>query len=78
MKLTYDECTLKWSAKGIGLFDSPQEAWKAIKENEKTKAVNFFVSRKMYADLQRISSAQKISVSEFIRRAIEKEVQKHG
>ena len=78
MKPVYDEYSFKWTVKNVGTFDTVQEAWDAIRECEKNKMMTFMVSRKMHADLQRVARSRRISVSELIRRAIEKEVQNDG
>ena len=78
MKLVYDECTLKWRVKGLGLFDTPQEAWKAIRLNEKKTMLTLMISRKMLNDLRAVAEKRKISVSELVRQAVEKEVNKDG
>lgn len=74
MKPVYDECTCKWRVKGLGLFDSPQEAWKVIRENEKTKMMTLLVSPKMLSDLRVIAKERNISVSRLVREMIDKEV----
>lgn len=78
MKLVYDECTMKWRVKGLGLFDTPQEAWNAIRDNEKNHMLNLLVSRKMMNDLRAVADERKISVSELVRQAIKKEVNDYG
>ena len=76
MKPIFDECTMKWRVKDIGLFDSPQEAWNAIRDNEKTHILNLLISRKMLNNLRALANERKSSVSELVRQAIEKEVNK--
>ena len=78
MKPVYDECTLKWRVKGLGLFDTPQEAWKAIRLTEKKTMLTLMINRKMLNDLRAAADKRKMSVSEFVRQAIEKEVNKDG
>lgn len=78
MKPVYDECTKKWRVKGFGLFDTPQEAWKVIRDNEKNKMLNLLVSPKMLNDLRALADERKISVSELVRQAIDKEVNANG
>lgn len=78
MKPVYDECTCKWRVKGLGLFDTPQEAWKVIRDNEKTKMLTLLVSPKMLSDLRANADKRKISVSELVRQAIEREVKDYG
>lgn len=74
MKPIFDECTMMWRVKDIGLFNSPQEAWNAIRDNEKTHMLNLLISRKMQNKLRALASERKISISELVRQAIEKEV----
>lgn len=78
MKPVYEESTLKWRVKGLGLFDTPREAWEAIRLNEKKTMLTLMISRKMLNDLRAVADKRKISVSEFVRQAIEKEVNKDG
>lgn len=78
MKPVYDECTLKWRVKGLGLFDTPREAWEAIRLNEKKTMLTLMISRKMLNDLRAVAEKRKISVSELVRQAVEKEVNKDG
>lgn len=78
MKPVYDECTLKWRVQGIGFFDTPQEAWNAIRDNEKTHMLNLLVNRKMLNYLRRMADEKNMSVSEIVRRAIEKEMNSDG
>lgn len=74
MKPIYDECTLKWRVQGIGLFDTPQEAWRVIRENERTKMLTLMVSPKMMNDLRSVANERNVSVSELVRQAIVREV----
>ena len=78
MKPVYDECSCKWRVKGFGLFDTPQEAWKVIKDNEKTKMLTLLVTPKMLSELRAMADERKISVSEIVRQAIEREVKDYG
>ena len=78
MKLVYDECTMKWRVKGLGFFDTPQEAWKAIKDNERSHMLTLMISPKMMNDLRVAANERKSSVSELVRKAIEKEVNGNG
>ena len=78
MKPVYDESTMKWRVKGMGLFNTPLEAWNAIRDNEKTHMLNLLVSRKMLNELRALADERKISVSELVRQAIEKEVNGNG
>lgn len=78
MKPVYDECCCKWRVKGFGLFDTPQEAWKIIRDNEKNKMLTLLVSQKMLSQLRAIADERKVSVSELVRQAIEREVNEHG
>jgi hypothetical protein len=78
MKPIYDECSLKWRVQGVGLFDTPQEAWRVIRDNERTKMLTLMVSPKMMNDLRALAKERKISISELVRRVIEKEVNANG
>ena len=78
MKPVYDECSLKWRVKGVGLFNTPQEAWNAIRDNEKSHMLNLLVSRKMMNDLRAVADKRNISVSELVRQAVRKEVNDNG
>ena len=78
MKPVYDECTLKWRVKGIGRFDTPREAWEAIRDNTNCVQLNIMVSNKMMNDLREVADKRKISVSKLVRLAIDKEVQNDG
>lgn len=74
MKPVYDTCMLKWRVKGIGLFDTPKEAWDAIRDNTNDTQLNLMVSRKMLNELRSLAKVKKISVSELVRQAIRKEI----
>ena len=78
MKPTYDECTLKWRVQGIGLFDTPQEAWYAIRENTNDRQLNVMVSQKLLNDIHSLAKDRNISIAKFVRQAIIKEVERHG
>ena len=78
MKPIYDECTLKWRVQGKGLFDTPQEAWQAIRESELSKMLTLMVSPKMMRKLREVAGERKMSVSNLVRQAIEKEVNANG
>lgn len=78
MKPVYDECTCKWRVQGLGFFDTPQDAWRVIRENERTKMLSLLVSPKMLNKLKSLAKEKKISVSELVRRMIEKEVKDYG
>ena len=78
MKPVYDECSCKWRVKGFGIFDTPQEAWKVIRDNEKSKMLTLLISNKMLNDLKTLADKRKISVSELVRQAIEREVKDYG
>jgi hypothetical protein len=78
LKPTYDECTLKWRVKGIGLFDTPQEAWNAIRDNTNDRQLNVMVNRKLLNDMHSLAKDNNISISDFVRQAIRKEVERYG
>ena len=74
MKPIYNESTLKWRVKGLGLFDTAKDAWMAIAENTNNTQLNIMVSPKMMNDLRASADARKISVSKLVRQAIENEL----
>jgi hypothetical protein len=78
LKLVYDECTLKWRVQGLGLFDTPQEAWRAIRDNENRTQLNVMVSHKLLSDLRSLATKKNISIAECVRQAIQKEVNENG
>lgn len=78
MKPTYDECTLKWRVKGVGLFDTPREAWNAIRDIRNDRQLNVMVSLKLLDDIHTMAKDRNISIAELVRQAIRKEVESHG
>jgi predicted DNA binding CopG/RHH family protein len=74
MKPVYDMCTLKWRVKGLGLFDTPQEAKEAIQNSKKKTRLNLRISEKTFDKLQERADSQSTTVSEVVRQIIEKEV----
>lgn len=70
MKPEYDECTLKWRVKGLGLFPTLQEAKDAIKDNELSETLIIRLSPKQMRALRSAAKAQHRNVSEFVRRWI--------
>ena len=77
MKPVYDECTMKWRVKGLGLFDTSKEAWRAIRDNTNCIQLNVMVSSKIMNNLRAVADEKNISVSELVRQAIKKEVNNH-
>ena len=78
LKPTYDECTLKWRVQGIGLFDTPQEAWNAIRDITNDGQLNVMVNRKLLNDLHSLAKDKNISIAELVRQAIRKELDNYG
>lgn len=74
MKPVFDMCTLKWRVKGLGLFDSSQEAEKAIKNSKKKTMLNVRISESTLSKLQSMADTKNTTVSNIVRQIIEKEV----
>ena len=74
MKLSYDDVMGKWHVKGIGWFDNPTDAWRAIKEQELKTPLMVKISKEMKIQLEQESERRNTTVSEIVRTAIRKEV----
>jgi len=74
MKPKYDGFIGKWHVKGIGWFDNPADAWRAIKDIELKTPLMVKISKEMKAQLERESKKRGMTVSEIVRTAIRKEV----
>ena len=78
MKPVYDVCTLKWRVKGLGLFDTPQEAEMAIKNSKKKTMLNIRISESTLSELQSMAKVKNTTVSNIVRQIIEREVNDCG
>ena len=78
MRPVYDICTLKWRVKGLGLFDTPQEAEKAIQNSKKKTRLNIRISDDVFSKLQARADSQNTTISNIVRQIIEKEVKDYG
>lgn len=78
MKIIYDECTLKWRVKGLGLFDTPQEAEMAIQNSKKKTMLNVRISDDVFSKLQAKADAKNTTISNIVRQIIEREVKDYG
>ena len=74
MKPVYDGSIGKWHVKGIGWFDNPTDAWRAIKEHELKTTLMVKISKEMKTQLEQESERRNTTVSEIVRTAIRKEV----
>lgn len=74
MKIVYDMCTLKWRVKGMGLFDTPQEAKEAIQNSKKKTRLDVRISENTMVKLQLKAASQNTTISNLVRQIIEKEV----
>ena len=75
MKPEYDECTLKWRVKGLGLFPTVEEAREAIADNELSETLIVRITPKQMRELRSVAKAHHKNVSKFVRDWI-KEVMK--
>ena len=74
MKPVFDMCTLKWRVKGLGLFDTPQEAEKAIQNSKKRTTLNVRISEDTLSKLQSMANSHNTTISNIVRQIIEKGV----
>lgn len=77
MKPIYDMYTMKWRVKGLGRFDSLQEALEAIKKSKKTTTLTLRINTEVAEKLQDLAISRNCSVSEVVRTLIEKEILKY-
>ena len=73
MKPVYDMCTHKWRVKGLGVFDTIQEAKNAMQNCKKKTMLNVRVSEETLNKLQELAISQNTTVSDVVRQIIEKE-----
>lgn len=78
MKPYYVPWANKWSAKGYGFFNTLEDAKKTIERNKKSCTLMVKISPNEKEQLQRLADERKITVSEIVRQAIEKEVSNNG
>lgn len=78
MKPIYSEASMKWRVKGMGYFDTPEDAWRAIRLNERKTQLLVMVSKKMKIQLEELADKRKTTISDIVRQAIEKEVMNNG
>ena len=82
MNVEYNPYIQKWYVKGLGFFDNPNEAKKRIraekdarkKEAVLTDSILLRISPALKHRLQEIAVSENTTVSEIIRRAVEKEI----
>lgn len=74
MKPIYDSYTRTWSVKNLGYFNTHAEAKEAIANNQYTEGMRIMLKPKVKEKLKEISDREGISLSEVVRRIIEKEV----
>lgn len=74
MKPILNTVTMRWNVKGIGSFARKEDALAAIKANKMNNQIHLMVSDTMYEALVDAANERRMSISEIIRTAIEKEV----
>lgn len=78
MKPTYDPYIRRWSVKGLGYFDSLDSAKEAIRNINLSDTLLLRINPVTKKQLQELANSRKVSVSDVIRQAIEKEVTNYG
>lgn len=78
MKPIFDPYIKRWSVKGLGYYDKLSEAKEAIKQNSLSDALLIRLNPKTKQLLQEVAERKNITVSDFIRGLIEKEVNGNG
>lgn len=74
MKPIYDPYIKRWSVKGLGYYDKLSEAKEAIRQNSLSDNLLIRLNPKTKRLLQELAESKNITVSEWIRELIEKEV----
>ena len=74
MKAEFGPIFNQWYVDGVGMFDSKEEADKAVTDNTNSKQILLSMSPRLHADLKRLAKQREVSVSKLIRQILEKEV----
>lgn len=78
MKPNFNELFRQWYVEGVGYFDNFTDAQKAIDRNKKNVKLLVMVNSDMKGKLEQLANERKMTVSEIVRQAIEKEVIEYG
>lgn len=78
MKAVYKIAAMCWFVEGLGLFQTQEEAKKAIDENKLKHTVNIRISDKTKHQLTTLAIEKNTTMSEVIRQLVEKEVKDYG
>ena len=78
MKPIYKLTTMCWFVEGLGLFKTKEEAQQAIEDNKLKHSIIIRISDKTKRQLEQLATDRRVSMSDVIRQAIEKEVQNNG
>lgn len=74
MKAILNTVSMRWNVKGVGSFARKEDALAAIAERSKSRMIQVRVKPEMYEALVDAANERRMSISEIIRMAIEKEV----
>lgn len=74
MKSYYDQYTMRWKVKGLGWFNTREEARKAIREFSQDTTLKIRLKSSLKQEFETLAQERGKSVSELIREWMEKEV----
>ena len=74
MEPVYKLTTMSWHVKGIGMFNTKEEALLAIEDNKLKHNILIRVSDKTKRHLEKLAKEKHTTMSKVIRQLIEKEV----
>lgn len=78
MKPVYKLTAMSWFVDGLGMFNTKEEALKAIEDTKLRHSILIRISDKTKRQLQQLAESRQATMSEVIRTLIEQEVNGNG